>query len=55
MVRKKQLIGETTTIMVTLNTKERIAKFGSIGETYDEAINRALDEVEQLRYERQER
>lgn len=54
MVRKKQLIGATSTIMVTLVTKERIARFGKIGDTYDEAINRAIDEAEQARYERQE-
>lgn len=54
MVRKKQLIGETTTIMITRATKERITQFGNIGETYDDAINRVLDEVEQRKYERQE-
>ena len=46
MARKKQLTGETTTIMITQVTKERLMKYGKIGDTYDITINRLIDSIE---------
>lgn len=41
-----------TTISVQKKTKERLRKFGSFGETWDEALNRLLDIVEKINHEK---
>ena len=35
-----------TTIRVSKKTRERLARFGRKGETYDNLINRILDKIE---------
>ena len=39
-------MNEKTTIPVSKKVRERLKKYGNKGETYDELLNRLLDEVE---------
>ena len=38
----------TTTITIHEKTKARFLKYGRMGETYDDVVNRAFDELEGL-------
>lgn len=41
--------GKLTTIKLTKITKDRLANFGKKSETFDEIVNRMLNEVEEAR------
>ena len=43
---------EYTTLSIRKETKERLKSYGSFGESWDQLINRILDEIERLRKER---
>ena len=38
-----------TTIHITDNTKTKLLRYGNMGETYDDVINRMFDEIEKLK------
>jgi len=38
-----------TTIKVSKANKARLAAYGRLGETYDDALGKVLDEIEELR------
>lgn len=42
-------MNEKTTIQVTVKTKDRLDKIGIKGDTYDDIINRLLDQVTRKR------
>ena len=41
-------MGEMTTLMVSNATKDRLRKYGQIGDTFDTALNRVLDRIEEI-------
>lgn len=43
---------ETTVIRISTETKERLLKLGRMHETFDQLINRILDEWEELKREK---
>ncbi len=44
--RKEKIKDEITSIRITKKTRERLARLGNKGETWDTLVNRLIDEVE---------
>lgn len=40
---RKRIIGKSTTIIVTKNTRDKLISIGRMGDTYDDVINRLME------------
>jgi len=45
-------MAETTGIRISRRNKDRLADFGNVGESFDDALGRVLDMAEEIRMEK---
>ncbi len=49
MEAEERSMVESTTIKITKATKDRLTKYGMMGDTYEDVITRILDEYEEMK------
>ncbi len=49
MEAKVDIMDESTTIKVTKSTRDRLLRYGKMGDTYEEVLSRILDEYEEIK------